>query len=72
MGNQGWTNDGGSGSHTPSTARQSGRGTQVGDFDGFAHGSTIAHPSGGDNDPLASASDRMEPTGQLSTSHTDQ
>lgn len=66
MANQGWTNDGGAGEHTSSTARQSGRGTQDGDFDGFAHGSTIAHPSGGDNDPLASAGDRMEPTGQLS------
>lgn len=71
MGNQGWPNDSGPGEHTPSTARQSGRGTQVGDFDGFAHGSTIAH-GGPDNDYLSQASDRFEPPGQLSTSHTDQ
>lgn len=66
MGNQGWTNDGGAGTQTSSTARQSGRGTQDGDFDGFAHGSMIGHPSGGDNDLLEKASDRFEPPGQLS------
>lgn len=65
MGNQGWPNDSGGGVQTSSTARQSGRGTEDGDFDGFAHGSTIAHP-GEDNDLLDMASDRFEPTGQLS------
>ena len=65
MANQGWTNDGGAGEQTSSTARQSGRGTQDGAFDDFAHGSTAAHPSGGDCDPLASHGDLMEPAGQL-------
>lgn len=64
MANQGWTNDAGAGQHTSSTARQSGRGTQVGAFDDLAHGSTIAH-AGPDNDPLGSRSDYFEPPGQL-------
>ena len=67
MGNQGWPNDSGPGQHTPSTARQSGRGTQVGDFDGFSHGDRQAHPDGGDNDPLSSKGDLFEPMGQLAT-----
>jgi hypothetical protein len=67
MANQGWPNDGGAGVQTSSTARQSGRGTQDGDFDGFAHGVTDAHPVGGDSDPLSSVGDRMEPAGQLAT-----
>lgn len=68
MANQGWPNYTGDGDHTPSTARQSGRGSEVGAFDDFAHGSTVAHPTGGDCDPLSKRSDLFEPTGQLSTS----
>lgn len=67
MGNQAWPNDSGPGQHTPSTARQSGRGTQTGDFDGFAHGSRAAD-LGGDNDPLSSKGDLFEPAGQLAVS----
>lgn len=66
MPNAMWPNDSGPGEHTPSTARQSGRGAQVGDFDGLSHGSTVAHPTGGDNDPLDKKTDLFEAPGQMS------
>lgn len=65
MANQGWPNAAGGGTQTSSTARTSGRGTVTSPA---WSGSKIAHPSGGDNDPLASESDACEPTGQLSIS----
>lgn len=63
MGNQGWTNDAGAGIKTSSTARQSGRGTQIEAFDDFVDGSKCAAP-GALNDPLSQKSDVFEPAGQ--------
>lgn len=65
MANQGWPNAGGNGEQTSSTARQSGRGTSC---EPAWPGSKIAHPSGGDNDPLGAQDDRLDVPGQLSTS----
>lgn len=65
MSNQGWTNGSGDGVQTSSTARQSGRGTEIGPFDDFKTGERIADP-GMHNDPLASKSDQFGPPGQLS------
>ncbi len=67
MANQGWPNGGGDGVHTSSTDRQSGRGSTNAD-EGFIKGSRIAHPSGGDSDPMGAVGDLFEPGGQLSTS----
>lgn len=65
MANQGWTNGGGNGEQTSSTARQSGRGTTTSPA---WTGSKIAHPSGGDCDPLGSEGDAFEVPGNLSES----
>ena len=62
MANQGWTNAGGSGVQTSSTARQSGRGETTADT-AFIHGSQCAAP-GPDNDTLGSPGDVFEPAGQ--------
>lgn len=65
MANQGWTNGAGDGTHTSSTDRQSGRGTTVSPA---VPGSKVAHPSGGDNDPMGDVDDLFEVPGNLSTS----
>lgn len=65
MANQGWPNGGGGGEQTSSTARSSGRGTDPGTP---FPGSKIAHPSGGDSDPLGDVDDLFEVPGNLSMS----
>lgn len=65
MANQGWPNGGGGGEQTSSTARQSGRGSDAGEY---WQGSKIAHPSGGDSDPLGAPGDVFEVPGNLSES----
>lgn len=66
MANRGWSSSGGE--SVDSTTRQSGVKTNTSAADGFVQGSKIAHPSGGDSDPLGSPADRFEAPGQLSAS----
>ena len=65
MANQGWTNSGGGGEQVSSTARTSGRGTTT--VPAFP-GSKIAHPGGGDNDPMGDVDDLFDVPGNLSES----
>jgi hypothetical protein len=60
MANQGWPNDAGSGVQVSSTARQSGRGEQVGAFDDFVDGERDFDP-GQHCDPLSQKSDQVAP-----------
>jgi len=64
MANRGWDQTAG-GESVPSNARTTGRTSAGGDAKQWC-GSSIAHPSGGDNDPLDKPSDMYEAPGQLS------
>lgn len=68
MANKGW-NEQASGQTFSSNARTTGRTSGTEGAEGFIHGSDIAHPSGGDNDPLGEPGDRFGAPGQLHTSH---
>jgi hypothetical protein len=67
MANKGWDQQQGGGSSWVSNERTTGRVTSTDGGEGFIKGSRIAHPSGGDNDPLDSPSDRFEAPGQMHT-----
>jgi hypothetical protein len=64
MANRGWEQTAG-GRTVSSNARTTMRTSGTEGAEPFIRGSTIAHPGGGDNDPLEDRSDLFEPPGQM-------